>query len=132
MACRIVQLGTPRSADEGVRFGSVRRPPRGVAKQDFARLDYYDVWMPLLSPSLALMQQAREVAQEKNTRRWAVFERAFIKELSANGGLQTLDAMAALSHQSGFSLGCYCEDEGWCHRGILRRLLQDRGASVVP
>jgi len=103
-----------------------------VAKQDFARLNYYDVWLPMLSPSQALMQQARGVAQEKNAKGWGLFERAFLKELGAGGGLQTLDALAALSHQTGFSLGCYCDDEAWCHRGILRRLLQERGASLMP
>jgi uncharacterized protein YeaO (DUF488 family) len=127
MTVRIVRLGTPRAADEGTRLGTVRRPPRGVPKQDFARRDYYDVWFPVLAPSAALMKTAQAAETE---RQWAAFFRKFRSEMNAPAAAQSLDALAALSQHANFSLGCYCEDESHCHRSQLRALLVARGAKV--
>jgi uncharacterized protein YeaO (DUF488 family) len=127
MAIFIVQLGTPRKRGEGVRLGTVRRPPRGVPKADFARLDYYDVWFPNLSPSAELVQEA--LAAEDD-RAWAKFTRTFRKEINAPDRSRELDVLAALSQQTNISLGCYCEDESRCHRSVLRELLMERGAKV--
>ena len=121
MAISIVQLGTPRKPGEGVRIGTVRRPPRGVPKSDFARLDYYDVWFPNLSPSAELVQEALHAA----------FARKFRREMKAPDRSRELDVLAALSHHANFSVGCYCKDESRCHRSLLRELLQERGAEVV-
>lgn len=128
MSVRIVRLGSPRAKDEGLRLGTVRRPPRGVRKRDFARLDYYDVWLPLLAPSEPLVKAALGA---KTERQWTAFVRKYRKEMSAPGPRQTLDVLAALSAQSNFSLGCYCEDESRCHRSQLRDLLLERGAKVA-
>jgi uncharacterized protein YeaO (DUF488 family) len=128
MSIFIVQLGTPRKSSEGLRLGTVRRPPRGVPKSEFARLDYYDVWYPNLSPSAELVRDALAAADE---RAWAAFRRKFKKEMSAPDRSRELDVLAALSHQTNFSLGCYCKDEARCHRSILRELLVDRGAKVA-
>jgi uncharacterized protein YeaO (DUF488 family) len=124
----IVQLGTPRKPGEGVRLGTVRRPPRGVPKSDFARLDYYDVWFPNLSPSAELVQEALAA---KDDRAWAEFVRKFRREMSAPERSRELDVLAALSHHANLSLGCYCKDESRCHRSVLRELLVERGAEVV-
>jgi len=123
----IVQLGSPRKPGEGPRLGTVRRPPRGVPKSDFARLDYYDVWFPNLSPSAGLVQEALGAADEPA---WAAFRRKFRREMSAPDRSRELDLLAALSHHASFSLGCYCEDERRCHRSVLRELLTERGAAV--
>src|SRR5205823_2757549 len=104
---RIVQLGSPRKPDEGVRIGTVRRPPRGVAKSDFARLDYYDVWFPNLAPSAELVQEALHAADD---RAWAAFVRKFKHEMSAPDRSRELDMLAAISHQANLAIGCYCED----------------------
>ena len=128
MAISIVQLGNPRRPGEGVRIGTVRRPPRGVPKSDFARLDYYDVWFPNLSPSAELVQEALHAA---DVRAWAAFARKFRREMSAPDRSRELDVLAALSHHANFSVGCYCKDESRCHRSLLRELLQERGAEVV-
>jgi len=128
MAIFIVQLGTPRRPDEGPRIGTVRRPPRGVSKPDFARLDYYDVWFPNLSPSAELVQEALNAADE---RAWAAFVRKFRHEMSTPDRSRELDVLAALSHHANLSVGCYCKDESRCHRSILRELLLERGAEVV-
>lgn len=128
MAIFIVQLGTPRRPDEGVRLGTVRRPPRGVPKSDFARLDYYDVWFPNLSPSPELVQDALGAVDD---REWAAFSRKFRREMSAPDRSRELDVLAALSHYVNLSLGCYCHDESRCHRSVLRELLVERGAEVV-
>jgi uncharacterized protein YeaO (DUF488 family) len=125
MAIFIVRLGTPRKAGEGLRLGTVRRPPRGVAKADFAKLDYYDVWFPNLSPSAELVKAALGAADE---REWAAFRRDFRREMSAPDRSRELDLLAALSHHTNFSLGCYCEKESRCHRSVLRELLAERGA----
>lgn len=127
MSIFIVRLGTPRKPGEGVRLGTVRRPPRGVPKSDFARLDYYDVWFPNLSPSAGLVRQALGAADE---RAWAAFRRRFRREMSVPGRCRELDVLAALSHTTNLSLGCYCEDENRCHRSLLRELLVERGADV--
>lgn len=127
MPVAIVRLGSPRGSAEGLRLGTVRRPPRGVSKEDFARLDYYDVWFPNLAPSAELVREAQTA---HDPRSWATFERKFKHEMSAPDRSRELDLLAALSHQTNFSVGCYCEDESRCHRSILRRLLQERGAAI--
>lgn len=124
---RIVRLGTPRSAGEGLRIGTVRRPPRGVPKADFTRLDYYDVWFPNLAPSAELVAEAQAAETEKD---WAAFRRKYRHEMSQPDRSRELDLLAALSHQTNFAAGCYCEDESRCHRSVLRELLNERGAEV--
>jgi uncharacterized protein YeaO (DUF488 family) len=123
----VVRLGTPRKRNEGVRIGTVRRPPRGVPKSEFARRDFYDVWLPLLSPSAELVSEAMAIEKPGD---WKRFGSAFRKQLSETGADRVLDTLAALSHTSNFSIGCYCEDESRCHRSILRELLADRGARI--
>jgi uncharacterized protein YeaO (DUF488 family) len=127
MTVRIVRLGTRRAADEGTRLGTVRRPPRAVPKQEFARRDYYDVWFPVLAPSAELMKQAQDAETDGQ---WAAFFRKFRSEMNAPAAAQSLDVLAALSQHANFSLGCYCEDESHCHRSQLRALLLERGARV--
>lgn len=127
MTIRIVRLGAPRVAEEGTRLGTVRRPPRGVPKQDFARRDFYDVWFPVLAPSAELMKSAQAAESD---RQWAAFFRKFRSEMNAPAAAQSLDVLAALSKHANFSLGCYCEDESRCHRSQLRALLLERGAEV--
>jgi uncharacterized protein YeaO (DUF488 family) len=124
----IVRLGTPRKRAEGLRLGTVRRPPRGVPKSDFARLDYYDVWFPNLSPSAELVQQALHAKDEKE---WSAFRRKFRREMSDPDRSRELDVLAALSHHTNLAVGCYCANEDRCHRSILRELLEERGAEVV-
>ena len=128
MSIFIVQLGTPRKPREGLRLGTVRRPPRGVPKADFARLDYYDVWFPNLSPSPELVKEALKAA---DGRAWAAFSRKFRREMSAPDRSRELDLLAALSHRTNMALGCYCQDESRCHRSVLRDLLLERHAEVV-
>jgi uncharacterized protein YeaO (DUF488 family) len=128
MSIFILQLGTPRRHGEGLRLGTVRRPPRGVPKADFARLDYYDVWFPNLSPTAELVQEALHASDEKA---WASFARKFRHEMNEHGPSRELDLLAALSHRTNLALGCYCEDERRCHRSVLRELLSERGADVV-
>lgn len=128
MPIRIVQLGTPRSADEGLRIGTVRRPPRGVPKAEFARRDYYDVWYPELSPSAELMALGQAAQKNGDAKDWQQFEKAFRRAMAEAPAARTLDLLAALSHHGRFALGCYCEDEARCHRSILRSLLSERGA----
>lgn len=125
MAVRIVQLGSPRHPDEGTRIGSVRRPPRGVPKSEFARRDYYDVWLPQLAPSVETMKLGQAAG---DARSWARFERAFRREMQQPDAARTLELLARLSETGNFSLGCYCEDESRCHRSILRDLLSTLGA----
>ena len=127
MPIRIVRLGTPRAAGEGTRIGTVRRPPRGVPKAEFASRDYYDVWYPLLSPSADLMTQGQQAQTDKE---WDAFVKQFRKELAQPEASRTLDLLAALSHHSAMSVGCYCEDEARCHRSVLRAELTSRGAAV--
>lgn len=128
MSIRIVRLGTPRAPDEGVRLGTVRRPPRGVPKKDFARLDWYDVWFPVLAPSVATMKLG--LATETD-RQWAAFARKYRTEMQSPAASQSLDVLAALSHRASFSVGCYCENESRCHRSLLRQLLVERGAKLA-
>lgn len=127
MPIRIVRLGTPRTAGEGTRIGTVRRPPRGVPKAEFASRDYYDVWYPLLSPTQELMNQGQQAQTDKE---WEAFAKQFRKELAQPEASRTLDLLAALSHHSAMSVGCYCEDETRCHRSVLRAELQARGADM--
>jgi uncharacterized protein YeaO (DUF488 family) len=128
MAISIVRLGAPRKRGEGLRLGTVRRPPRGVKKSDFSRLDYYDVWFPNLSPSAELVHEALRASDD---RAWAAFSRKFRHEMNDPDRSRELDVLAALSHHTNLSLGCYCEDERRCHRSILRELLTERGAEVI-
>jgi uncharacterized protein YeaO (DUF488 family) len=128
MAIRIVRLGSPRAEDEGLRIGTVRRPPRGVPKTEFARRDFYDVWYPNLAPSAGLVAQALHAESEKE---WRDFVKKFKAEMAEADASKTLDLLAALSHTADFSVGCYCEDEARCHRSVLRDLLEKRGAEVV-
>jgi uncharacterized protein YeaO (DUF488 family) len=128
MPIHIVQLGSPRKAGEGLRLGTVRRPPRGVPKSDFARLDYYDVWFPNLSPSAELVQEALHAATE---REWTAFSRKFRREMREPDRSRELDLLAALSHHASFALGCYCREESRCHRSVLRELLAERKADLA-
>ena len=127
MSIRIVRLGTARAQGEGLRLGTVRRPPRGVPKADFARRDFYDTWLPNLSPSAELMAEGQAAQDDKA---WAAFRRKFQAEMKDPGAAHLLDLLAALSHQTSFSMGCYCEDENRCHRSVLRELLAQRGAEI--
>jgi uncharacterized protein YeaO (DUF488 family) len=129
MAIRIVQLGSPRQRNEGTRIGTVRRPPRGVRKEDYARLDFYDTWLPQLAPSAGLVNMGRTRAQ--TAAGWKQFEKKYLRELQSPDNLRLLDLLCALSRQTDFSLGCYCVDEKTCHRSILRKVLAARGASVT-
>jgi len=127
MALRIVRLGTPRLPKEGLRIGTVRHPPRGVRKEDFASRDFYDVWYPELSPSSELVKQA--LAAETDAQ-WAAFVRRFRKEMTTPSARHALELVAALSERTNLSVGCYCEDEARCHRAVLRELLAEHGAHV--
>jgi uncharacterized protein YeaO (DUF488 family) len=127
MTLRIVRLGTPRVAGEGLRIGTVRRPPRGVPAARFAPDDWYDVWYPNLAPSLETMKLGQAAATE---REWAAFARRYRAEMRDPAASRTLDLLAALSHRADFAVGCYCEDEARCHRSILRALLAERGARI--
>ncbi|PQV48047.1 DUF488 domain-containing protein [Paraburkholderia sp. BL21I4N1] len=127
MGIRIVQLGSPRAAGEGLRIGTVRRPPRGVPKAEFGSRDYYDVWLPNLSPSAELVAKAKSAVSAAD---WRKFEREFRTEMNDGEASKVLDLLAALSQSADFSVGCYCEDENRCHRKILRQLLGERGALI--
>ena len=125
MTVRILRLGTPRLPGEGLRLGTVRHPPRGVPKTQYASHNWFDVWFPNLSPSAELLKLGRAAKSEAE---WKVFLRKFKAEMSDPEKSRTLDLLAALSHQTDFSVGCYCADESHCHRSILRALLLERGA----
>jgi uncharacterized protein YeaO (DUF488 family) len=127
MALRIVRLGSPRAKGEGLRIGTVRRPPRGVPKSEFARQDWYDLWFPNLSPSLDTLKLGQQAATPAQ---WAAFLRKFRAEMAQPENARTLDLLAALSHGADFSVGCYCEDEARCHRSVLRALLAEKGARI--
>ncbi|KUZ76149.1 hypothetical protein WI36_10985 [Burkholderia ubonensis] len=129
MSIRIVQLGAPRAAGEGLRIGTVRRPPRGVPKAEFASRDYYDVWLPTLSPTPELVAQAQSAGTDAD---WRAFARKFRAEMNHGDAPKVLDLLAALSATTQFSIGCYCENESRCHRSILRELLAERGAAIEP
>ena len=128
MTIRIVQLGSDRAAAEGLRIGTVRRPPRGVPKSEYAARNIYDVWFPNLSPSEVLLKEFFPIAEEKQ---WRTFKRRFLVEMKKSGPTRDLDLLAALSHHADFSIGCYCAEETWCHRSILRSLLEKRGAALL-
>ena len=128
MSVHIVRLGTSRQSGEGIRIGTVRRPPRGVPKAKFASEDWYDVWLPELSPSEATVKIGLKAGSEAE---WKKFVRRYEKEMSAATPSRVLDMLAALSQSANFSVGCYCEDEARCHRSVLRRLLKDRGAKLA-
>jgi uncharacterized protein YeaO (DUF488 family) len=129
MALRIVRLGEPRVKAEGLRIGTVRRPPRGVPKSDFAKRDFYDVWLPDLAPSEALLKGAAQAVETDRT--WKAFVRKFEAELKRPEAQRLLDLLAALSHTTDLSVGCYCADEARCHRSVLRAHLAKRGASIA-
>lgn len=129
MAIRVVQLGTGRHADEGVRLGTVRRPPRGVRKEEYAARDFYDVWLPELAPSPELFSYA--MAEPLVGKRWTTYARRYRSEMAKPTAQRLLGLLAALSQQTNFSVGCYCEDETHCHRSLLRELLMDAGAKVI-
>ncbi|MCU0595425.1 MAG: DUF488 family protein [Desulfobacterota bacterium] len=129
MAIRIVRLGSPRAPNEGLRVGTVRRPPRGVRKEDFASKDFFDLWFPNLSPSAELVKEAQSADNERS---WSAFRKKFRAEMSRPEPGRELDLLAALSHQTNLSIGCYCEREENCHRSVLRELLVERGADVIP
>ncbi|ATE72825.1 DUF488 domain-containing protein [Lysobacter capsici] len=128
MAIRIVRLGTSRAAGEGTRIGTVRRPPRGVPKAEFASRDWYDVWFPNLAPSLETMKQAQAA---RTPAQWNAFVRKYKAEMAAPDASHAIELLAKLSHHSDFSVGCYCEDESHCHRSILRELLRGKGAKFA-
>jgi uncharacterized protein YeaO (DUF488 family) len=125
MPLRIVRLGTPRASDEGLRIGTVRRPPRGVPKAEFASQNWYDVWYPNLAPSAEVMKLGQEA---ETPAQWDAFRKRYKAEMAAPDASRTLDLLASLSHHAPFSLGCYCADEARCHRSVLRELLAARGA----
>ena len=129
MEIRIVRLGSPRAADEGLRLGTVRRPPRGVRKEDFARLDYFDVWCPDLAPSAPLFAWA--LSEPWTDARWTTYARKYRAEMKKPPQRRLLALLAALSTQANFSVGCYCENEARCHRSLLADLLREHGAVLV-
>jgi uncharacterized protein YeaO (DUF488 family) len=128
MSLRIVRLGTPRIRGEGLRIGTVRRPPRGVPKEKFASGNWYDVWFPNLAPSLETMKRGQ---QAETPVQWTAFTRAYLAEMATPQARHDLELLAALSHTADFSVGCYCEHEDRCHRSLLRRLLLERGAKLA-
>ena len=128
MSVRVVRLGSPRSPGEGLRIGTVRRPPRGVRKEQTASRDFYDLWFPVLAPSAETMGAFRKEMSEPA---WRRFARAYRKEMARPDASHALDLLAALSHRTSFSVGCYCQDERRCHRSLLRGLLEERGASLA-
>lgn len=128
MGVRIVRLGEPRVSGEGLRIGTVRRPPRGVPKEEFSSRDYYDVWLPNLAPSAELMTQGRNAQTDAE---WAAFVRGYRKEMAQPEASHVIDTLAALSRTTHFSVGCYCELEERCHRSVLRELLAARGADIA-
>jgi len=129
MSVRVVRLGAPREADEGLRIGTVRRPPRGVRKEDYAPRNYFDVWLPELAPSAPLVSWA--LSQPFTPKRWAVFQRRYRQEMRQPAAKRLIGLLAALSSQTNFSVGCYCEDESRCHRSLLKELLIEQVAAVV-
>jgi len=129
MPIRVVRLGTPRSPDEGLRLGTVRRPPRGVKKSDFARRDWYDVWVPDLAPSAQLVSWA--LADPWTDERWKRYTREYLREMKQPAVQRLITLLAAMSRDTSFSVGCYCENESRCHRALLKGLLRDAGAVIV-
>ena len=128
MAIRVVRLGSPRTPGEGLRLGTVRRPPRGVPKAEYAPRDIYDVWLPDLAPSESLLKEARHASDE---RAWRSFVRRYRAEMKRPEAARLIALLAALSRQTNFSVGCYCADEERCHRSVLKSLLQEQGADLA-
>ena len=128
MSIRVVRLGSERSPREGLRIGTVRRPPRGVPKERYAKDDWYDVWLPNLAPSQALVTQAQHAKTDKD---WQKYMKRYRSEMARPENRRVLELLAALSHDANFAVGCYCEDEKRCHRSVLRELLEECGAEVV-
>ena len=128
MAITVVRLGTPRGKNEGTRLGTVRRPPRGVRKEDYSRRDYFDLWLPELAPSAPVVSWA--LAEPFTAARWARYEKTYRREMNQPAAQHLLQLLAALSQRANFSVGCYCEDETHCHRSILKSLLAEHGAAL--
>lgn len=128
MAIRVVRLGSPRTRGEGLRVGTVRRPPRGVPKTAYAARDFYDVWLPELAPSEDLIKMAHQAFDERS---WQRFMKRYRAEMKRPGAARLLSLLAALSHQTNFSVGCYCENEAHCHRSELKELLRELGADIA-
>jgi uncharacterized protein YeaO (DUF488 family) len=128
MAIRIVRLGSERAPDEGLRMGTVRRPPRGVPKAEFASQNWYDIWYPNLAPSAETMQLGQAVETDAQ---WNTFAKRYRSEMKEADAARTLELLAKLSHGANFSMGCYCQNEARCHRSLLRALLVENGAVVV-
>jgi uncharacterized protein YeaO (DUF488 family) len=129
MPIRVVRLGTPRAPDEGLRLGTVRRPPRGIKKADYGRLHYFDLWLPDLAPSAALVKYA--YAEPWTSQRWAIYARRYRSEMRTPTAQRLIMLLAALSSQANFAIGCYCEDETRCHRSLLRELLAEAKATML-
>lgn len=129
MAIRVVRLGTPRTPDEGLRLGTVRRPPRGVRKQDWGRRDYFDVWVPELAPSEDL--RAWALSESFTPQRWETYKRRYLAQMRRPQAQRLITLLSALSLQTNFAVGCYCEDESHCHRSLLRTLLGEQGALIT-
>jgi len=125
MTIRIVRLGSDREVDEGLRVGTVRRPPRGVRKERLGADDWYDVWLPQLAPSAELVKEAQGADSPQE---WASFVRRYRAEMATPDNARLISLLAALSHQTNLSVGCYCKDEEHCHRSVLRELLREHGA----
>jgi uncharacterized protein YeaO (DUF488 family) len=128
MAIRVVRLGSPRTAGEGLRVGTVRHPPRGVPKAEYQSRGYHDVWLPELAPSAALVKKALEAVDDRD---WSAFERKYRAEMKRPEAARLLDLLAALSKDADFAVGCYCADESRCHRSVLRSLLAEHGARMA-
>ncbi len=131
MSIRIVRLGTPRAPGEGLRIGTVRRPPRGVPKTEFASQNWYDVWYPNLAPSAETMKLGQEAQATQAPAQWNAFVRKYKAEMAEADASRSLDLLAALSHTAALAVGCYCEDESRCHRSLLRGLLAERRADIA-
>lgn len=129
MVLRVIKLGSPRAADEGLRLGTVRRPPRGVPKAEFATRDWYDLWFPNLAPSVETMKLGQQAGTPTQ---WQAFARRYRAEMAEPEHAHAIALLARLSRQTNFSVGCYCEDEARCHRSVLRELLAAQGAALVP
>jgi uncharacterized protein YeaO (DUF488 family) len=129
MAIHVVRLGSPRTANEGPRLGTVRRPPRGVPKSEFASRNYYDLWFPLLAPSVETVKFAQGAKTEGQ---WAAFARKYRAEMKAPDAARTIALLALLSRETDLAVGCYCADPAHCHRSVLRELLEENGAIVAP
>ena len=128
MGIRIVRLGSARAEGEGLRMGTVRRPPRGVPKAEFASQNWYDIWYPNLAPSAETMQLGQEVETDAQ---WNAFAKRYRSEMKEPDAARTLELLAKLSHGANFSMGCYCQNEARCHRSLLRALLVENGAAVI-